>query len=266
MIGKAAAVDPLVPVGPRFRKPRFGVIDRSPAAGGRSIRGRRTPARRRAGWSRRAPCRPRTRAADRCAAAAPAQSPAPRRRRRRTRRRRAASFHCCGRSRTRLAVELEIDEAVEAAEGAQQDVLGDAVARCADDTDASGPRRPRSRSGARRAPRASRSACPMSFPGSSCPAGSGGRPGPSGPADPRGTAAACRSRIAAKTLGPSICGRRQPLDVPARRDERANFTVRQQRVIGNRRKRASTSGNLVAPGFAGRQLAFHVTTVLQAPT
>ena len=26
MIGKAAAVDPLVPVGPRFRKPRFGVI------------------------------------------------------------------------------------------------------------------------------------------------------------------------------------------------------------------------------------------------
>src|SRR6185437_3164860 len=32
----------------------------------------------------------------------------------------------------RLAVEFEIDEAVEASEGTQQDVLGDAVARCAD--------------------------------------------------------------------------------------------------------------------------------------
>ena len=56
---------------------------------------------------------------------------------------------------------------------------------------------------------------------------------------------------------------RQPLDVPARRDERADFTVREQRVIGNRRKRASAERNVAVRAVAGRHLQPHAATVLQ---
>ena len=105
----------------------------------------------------------------------------------------------------RLAVELEIDEAVEAAEGAQQDVLGDAVARCADvpmravlvlpgaDQEHVAHLEP----AGRRAP------CRFQDHGARQVAAAGRTIRSSGPARNR---PACRSRIAAKTLGPSTFG------------------------------------------------------------
>jgi hypothetical protein len=45
---------------------------------------------------------------------------------------------------------------------------------------------------------------------------------------------------------------RQPLDVPARRDERADLAVGQQGVVSDRWKRTSTERNVTLWGFAGR--------------
>ena len=249
MIGKAAAADPLVPVRPRLRKPRFGVIiGRRRRAVAPSEGAERLLAGAQAGLGARpAALEPEPqigaqpqrrlnplRLADGVAVTVAYVPP--------------ASIAAAVVER-RLAVELEIDEAVEAAEGAQQDVLGDAVARCADVPMRARPRPARSRSGARRAPRASRSACPMSFPGSWCPAGSGGRQGPFGPAGPRETAPpAGRGSPRRRSARPSVAATATRRSRSARRARR----LHSPRAARNRQS-AETSFRLGESHGPGRR-------------
>ena len=128
-----------------------------------------------------------------------------------------------------LAVDFEVDEAVEAAEDAKQDVLGLPVARGADVPVASGRRRDaRARSATRRAPRATRWACPRSSPGSWFPAGSDGRQAPSGPPAPRGTV--------------PRDGRGSPRRRPARPSAAATSTRRSRSAPRAHRPRSRTAG------------------------
>ena len=54
---------------------------------------------------------------------------------------------------------------------------------------------------------------------------------------------------------------RQPLDVPAGRYERTDLAVRQQRVVGDRRERAAAERDVTVEAFAARQLQLDGATV-----
>ena len=141
-----------------------------------------------------------------------------------------------------LAVDLDVDEAVEAAEDAEQDVLGLPVARGADI-----PLR----------------AVVVVMPGSDQqhvahlePPG-GRAPGRLQDHGSRQVATAGRDRPIHRPRAepsrmtvedrredarPVHLRQRQPLDVPVRRHERADLAVGEQRVVGNRWKRTSAKG------------------------
>ena len=129
-----------------------------------------------------------------------------------------------------FAIDLEVDEAVQAAEDAKQDVLGRLVARGADIAAARGRRRDaRVRSAARLAPRATRWACPTSSPRSWSRAGSDARQEPSGPPAPRES-------------GPRG-GRESPRRRSGRPSAAATATRRSRPALRARRPRSRTAGH-----------------------
>ena len=81
--------------------------------------------------------------------------------------------------------------------------------------------------------------CPSSSRAPSCRAGSAARRAPSTSAGPSRKLPASRSSIAPNTLGRVHARQAQPLDVAARRDQRARLAVGQERVVGDRRERAA---------------------------
>src|SRR5215207_3176119 len=171
---------------------------------------------------------------------------------------RAAAIVECG-----LAVDLDVDETVQAAEDAEQDVLGLTVARRADiplravfvvtprpdqqnvvHLEPAGGRAPR-----RLQDHRSRQVATT------------GRDGPVDRPDAKPPRVAVENRR--EDARPVHLRQRQPLDAPAGRDERADLAVGEQGVVRDRWKRTSAERNLTLRTFARRQLQLHAATVLQ---
>ncbi len=150
-----------------------------------------------------------------------------------------------------LAVQHQVDLALDAAHRAQQHVRGAVVARAGACSPRAAPPPATRPSRARRGRGASRCASARWSRARSCRAGSGGPAGTSSSAGPSRNAPAERSRIAPNTLGLSGRGQAEPLDAAARADERRDLAVGQEPVLRDRGERAVPAlerGNLTAGG------------------